>query len=67
MRSMTSLEVVKIMISIRKIQDFEGFEGSDIESSSSRIFLASGRPGSLKNLGFLLKRIIFLDRNDAFS
>ena len=38
--------------SLRKINDFQGFQGSDIESSSCRIFLASGRPGGLKNHGF---------------
>ena len=51
-RSMTSLEVVKIVIFLGKINDFQGFEGSDIEPSSCRIFLALDRPGGLKNLGF---------------
>ena len=64
---MTSLEVVKIVIFLQKINDFQGFEGSDIEPSSCRIFLALDRPGGLKNPGFCLKIIIFWDRNDASS
>ena len=44
------MEVVKIMIFLRKINDFQGFEGSDIESSSCRIFLALDGSGGLKNL-----------------
>ena len=51
LRSMTSLEVVKIMIFPWNMKDFAGFEGSDVESSSCRIFLALDRPGELKNLG----------------
>ena len=47
---MTSLEVVKIVIFLWKIKDFQGFEGSDIEPSSCRIFLALDRPGGFKNL-----------------
>ena len=38
LRSMTSLEVVKIVIFLRKIKEFKAFEGSDTESSSCRIF-----------------------------
>ena len=48
-RSMTSLEVVKIVIFLRKIKDFEGFQGSDIEFSSCRIFLVLDHPGGVKN------------------
>ena len=47
---MTSLEVVKIVIFLRKINDFQGFEDSDIELSSCRLFIVLGRPGDLKNL-----------------
>ena len=44
LRSMTSLEVVKIMIFLMKIKDFEAFAGSAIELSSCRFFLALDPP-----------------------
>ena len=49
--STTSLEVVKIVMFLKKMKDFQGFEGSAIESFSCRLFIVLGRPGDLKNLG----------------
>ena len=48
--SAIALPVPATQVFLRKINDFEGFEDSDIESSSCRIFLALDRSGGLKNL-----------------